>query len=104
MSAIAARNTDPITSHQADEHMTLSGRKALQQRIAVAAVEAHPGLTSLELGHRTKQCRFMLARRLPECEEALLVRRGPARTCTVSHRQATTWYPAGVPLQMELCA
>lgn len=100
----AARTTDPITSHLADAHHTASGAKAYQQRTTTAAVESYPGMTSLELGHKTGQCRFMLARRLPECEEAGTVRRGPARKCAISGRQAVTWFPSGTPMQMGLVA
>lgn len=98
----AARRTDPRASHEADEHMNTSGKKALQQRIAVAAVEKHPGKTSLEIATATGQCRFMLARRLPEAEADGHVRRGQERTCTVSKRLACVWYPPEVAEQTAL--
>lgn len=98
----AARSTDPHSSHEADEQMNASGKKALQQRIAVAAVEKHPGKTSLEIARATGQCRFMLARRLPEVEAAGLVRRGQERTCSVSKRRACTWYAPDVAEQASL--
>lgn len=91
----AARNTDPDTSHDAAAHVTASGARARQQAIAVKAVEQYPGLTSLEIAGRARMCRYMLARRLPECEEGGAVRRGQERRCSVSNRMAVTWWPAG---------
>lgn len=98
----AARNSDPRASHEADEHMNTSGKKALQQRIAVAAVEKRPGLTALEIATRTRLCRYMLGRRLPEVERDGLVRRGAERQCSVSKRSACVWYPPEVAVQTTL--
>lgn len=97
-----ARTTDPDTSHEAATHMTVSGKRALQMGIAVVAVTARPGLTSLELAKASKQCRFMLARRLPEAEEQNKVYRGPVRQCRESGRRAATWYPVEPNQQLEL--
>lgn len=99
-----ARATDPATSHLAAEHMDASGKRAAQQAIAITAVQRYPGLTSLELSKRSGVCRFVLARRLPECEDAHAVRRGTPRKCTVSGRQAAPWYPPDQPIQLELVA
>lgn len=86
----AARNTDPTTSHEAADYMAESGKQAFQQNLAVLAVKAYPGHTSLEIAQAKRQCRFMLARRLPECEERGLVCRGPARKCAVSGRDVVS--------------
>lgn len=99
-----ARNTDPQTSHEAAEFITSSGKRAAQQQLTATAVAQYPGLTSMELAKRCRMDRYMLARRMSECEEAGQVRRGPARQCAVSRRQATTWFPASMPIQMELAA
>ncbi len=88
----AARNTDPNSSHDAAAHVTLSGARAKQQAMAVKAVEQYPGLTSLELANRTSMDRYVLARRLPEAEEGLAVRRGQERRCSISGRLAITWW------------
>lgn len=88
-----ARNTDPQTSHEAAEHMTVSGKRAAQQELTAKAVESYPGLTSLELARRCKMDRYMLARRLSECEAEKMVRRGATRRCAVSGRTAITWHP-----------
>lgn len=89
----AARRTDPASSHQAAEIHTLSGKRGQQQDQAAAAVRQFPGCTSFELAMRTDLDRYMLARRLPECETAGRVRRGIQRTCTVTGRVAMEWLP-----------
>lgn len=98
----AARSTDPGTSHEAAAHVTLTGARAKQQALAVSAVEQYPGLTSLELARRTSMDRYVLARRLPECEEGGAVRRGQERRCSVSGRTAITWWPPGAVEQADL--
>lgn len=50
--------------------------------------------TSFELALLTDLDRYMLARRLPECETAGRVRRGAMRRCTVTGRLAMEWLPA----------
>ena len=98
----AFRNSDPVTSQLAADHIIRTGARAHQQHMAAAAVRAFPGRTSLELGQEARMCRFMLARRLPECEEAGTVYRGPVRKCRVSGRQAATWWSE--PQQLALIA
>jgi hypothetical protein len=97
-----ARASDPITSHEAAEHMTTSGKRAAQQALTAKAVEQYPGLTSMELSRRSRIDRYMLARRLSECEEAGHVRRGQERRCSVSGRTALTWWPPGEVEQLSL--
>lgn len=89
----AARRSDPESSHLAAEEITRSGRRGQQQAQAIAAVRAFPGCTSFELAMRTDIDRYILARRLPECVTAGAVRKGEQRTCSVTGRQALTWYP-----------
>lgn len=88
-----ARETDPETSHLAAEEVTTSGRRAVQQHAVLAAVMAQPGLTSRELAQAAGMDRYVVARRLPELEAAKRVRKGEARECRVSKRQAVTWWP-----------
>ena len=97
-----ARNNDPNASHEAGEYMNASGHRARHQEMAVKAVELYAGMTSLEIATHANLCRFMLARRLPECELAKRVRRGQERRCSISKRKAATWYPAGVVEQLGL--
>lgn len=89
-----ARESDPETSHLAAEEVTTSGRRAVQQHAVLAAVMAHPGLTSRELAQAAGMDRYVVARRLPELEAAKRVRKGEARECRVSKRLAVTWWPA----------
>ncbi|WP_291774875.1 winged helix-turn-helix domain-containing protein [Luteibacter sp.] len=89
----AARRTDPKTSHLAADQITASGKRGQQQAQAIAAVRAFPGMTSFELAMRTNLDRYMLARRLPECVTAGSVRKDEPRTCSITGRLATTWFP-----------
>jgi hypothetical protein len=97
---LPARNSDPFTSREAAEFM--ADKRAAQQAITAKAVEQYPGLTSLELSRRARVDRYTLARRLSECEEVGMVRRGQARRCSVSGRTALTWYPPGEAEQLVL--
>lgn len=98
----AARATDPETSRQAETEHTASGARAAQQQLAAQAVRSYPGLTSLELSKRTSMDRYVLARRLPECETGRAVRKGQARRCAVSGKTAVTWWPVGTEEQTQL--
>jgi len=89
----AARRSDPASSHLAAEQITTSGARGQQQAQAIAAVRTFPGLTSFELAVKTGQDRYTLARRLPECITAGAVRKGPMRACSITGRQALTWWP-----------
>jgi len=89
----ASRATDPVTSHLAAEQHTASGARAHQQRQALAAVRQFPGRTSFELAMVTDMDRYMLARRLPEVETAGEVVKGHPKRCSVTGRQAVTWWP-----------
>lgn len=89
----AARNTDPITSHLAAEHITKTGARAYQQAQVAAAVRSFPGRTSFELAMASQIDRYTVARRLPECETAGLVKREGVRKCGISGRLALTWSP-----------
>lgn len=88
-----ARATDPGTSHEAASYLVASGMQRDQQSTAAAAVQQHPGLTSMKLADVTGLDRYMLARRLPELLKTKQVWRGPAMPCPVSGRSACTWWP-----------
>lgn len=88
-----ARNTDPDTSHEAAAEITASGVRGEQQAQTIAAVRAFPGCTMQELAEKTGHDRYMLARRISECETAGAVRRGAKRTCEVTGRKAEEWWP-----------
>lgn len=89
----AARSSDPETSHEAEEYINATGNRAEQQARTIAAVRAFPGLTMQELAQATGYCRFMLGRRISECETAGAVVRGQKRKCAVTGRTAEPWYP-----------
>ena len=91
----AARSTDPDTSHAAADHVTENGSRDRQRRITAATVAMHPGSTARELAMHCELDRYDIGRRLSECETAGDVRRGDARRCSQTGRQAIQWYPAG---------
>jgi len=98
----AARNRDPITSHLAAAEISMSGQRAFQQQTTASAVKRYPGKTSRELSVLLKLDRHMLGRRLSECEEEKLVRRGAMRRCATSGRLSLTWWPPDVAEQLSL--
>jgi hypothetical protein len=89
----AARRTDPETSHLAAAHIIANGARGHNQRQAAEAVRNFPGRTSRELAAECKMDRHELARRLPECKRAGAVFIGAVKTCSISGRQALTWWP-----------
>lgn len=99
---LPARSTDPCTSHESANALIATGARAHQQHLALAAVRAYPGCTSLELARMSQMDRYTLARRLPELIDLGLVTQGPKRRCTASARglNAVTWEP--VPVQLNL--
>ena len=90
----AARGSDPVTSHLAAESHTASGKRAEQQRMTAAAVREYPGCTMAELSQHTGIDRYVLGRRISECETAGLVKRALKRRCMVTGRAAEPWWPA----------
>ena len=99
-----ARSTDPSSSHEAAAFVTAVGARAAQQRLAAQAVAAYPGCTALELSAKSGICRYVLNRRLPECETHGAVVRGHIRRCNASKsgRSAVTWWPPGHVEQLTL--
>jgi len=89
----ASRSTDPATSYAAELELNRNGTRATQQAQVLAWVRLWPGLTSRELAARANCDRYIIARRLPELEP-IHVRKGDARRCGITQRQAVTWYPA----------
>ena len=98
----ASRATDPEASHSAEAHINGSGVRKRHQVMTARAVEMFPGLTSLEISEKARICRYLLARRLPECVTAGTVLRGQDRRCSVSGRLATTWHPIGNVIQFDM--
>ena len=96
----AARNTDPATSHEAADFIVRDGSRARQQNRTVEIVRNCPGHTSNELADLCGLDRYMLARRLPECESAGAVHKGASRLCSISGRKAVTWHPGMAPVEL----
>lgn len=89
----ATKRHDPDTSLEAERDVTASGRRACQQELVARLVSQLPGYTSRELAELTGVDRYLIARRLPECETAGLVQRGGRRYLTDTGRPAVTWWP-----------
>lgn len=98
----ASRLTDPEPSHEAEAHINASGVRKRHQIMTARAVEMFPAMTSLEISEKAHICRYLLARRLPECETAGTVIRGQVRRCSVSGRLAATWYVPGNVIQLDM--
>jgi len=97
----ASRRDDPETSRTAEIEITASGDREAQQRAVVALVQMHPGATARELAliaapglpaDATARY-YAIQRRVSELSPQY-VRRGDARLCRLSHRSATTLWPA----------
>tara|TARA_R100000808_G_scaffold24092_1_gene54652 strand:- start:5158 stop:5472 length:315 start_codon:yes stop_codon:yes gene_type:complete len=99
-----ARNTDPITSHQAAAQVEGQGWASCQRQLCLNQVEARPGMTAAEVAVAQNLERHVPSRRLPELRSAGLVENGPSRRCTVTGKNSLTWHPAGKPpkVQQEL--
>lgn len=88
----AARNTDPVTSHQAVEQVTKTGKRVAHQAHVLELIRAHPGLTTAELARHTSMPRAEIARRAPELRTAGDAYNGPVRKCTACGNNSITWW------------
>ncbi len=98
-----ARNTHPETSHQAAEYMNKSGKRQKQIEECVEYVLFWPRCTSRELEYKStwsmhafklrKLTHEQLHKRLPDAVTAGLIKKGPARKCTITGRMACVWLP-----------
>lgn len=86
-----SRRTDPATSAAAAADLHDSGALGRQRAMVLGAVRRWPGSTSAELADRLACDRYCPSRRLPDLERAGLVRRGPARRCSITNRSCITW-------------
>jgi len=89
----AARLTDPVTSHEAAEAITNSGRRQKQQQAVLQAIRSYPGCTGHELARFSGLNYYVIMRRVSEIELAGRITRGEARMCGVTGRKATMWFP-----------
>lgn len=88
----ASRATDPSTSADAEAEINATGLRAFQQSQTTSAVRRYPGCTMAELAQKTGLDRYMLGRRISECETAGVVFRGLKRRCSVTGRMAEPWF------------
>jgi len=93
-----ARNTDPITSHEAADAIEASGELNRQQRDVLIALCRWPGSTSLELAGRMGVGRQVTGRRLPELAKAepALARQGDPKKGEfrrINGRRHLQWWP-----------
>lgn len=87
-----SRKTDPISSHEAARMITDSGIRGKQQREVLKLVIDNPGRTSRELSASSIYDRYVVARRLPELEDAGLVKKGDIKKCWYSDKNAVIWW------------
>lgn len=86
-----SHRNDPDTSRQAAALVDSTGTRDNHITAIVSAVRRHPGRTSAELAQITGLERHEAARRTADAEHRGLIRKGPARKCSLSHRAAVTW-------------
>jgi hypothetical protein len=90
--------SDPVTSHQADEHHRASGKRDRHRVLVLSMVIRHPGNTACELWQlATPEERSILGemqevrRRLTDLHHMMDVKQTASRTCTVKGTTQTTW-------------
>lgn len=98
--AVMARAKDPETSFEAARKLERSGEAQRQRDLVLNSVRLRPGSTAAEIADYAGMERHQPSRRLPELEQAGLVRRGEARACKVTstpHKvsRQTTWWATG---------
>jgi hypothetical protein len=90
----ASRAADPFTSHLAEQQITESGERGIQQHLVRALIEHHPGHTCRELARLTAELTHeQIHKRASECRTAGWVVEGEKRRCEVTSRLAITWNP-----------
>lgn len=89
----ASHRDDPITSYEAEQLITGSGKRATQQQAVFLAVCKFPGRTSAELSQLIDKDRAMVARRLPELVTGGFIEKGEIVKCKACGSNCVTWYP-----------
>lgn len=82
--------TDPAETTQNVESGDLA---SAQRKACLDEVIKNPGKTAAEIAKATGLDRHTPSRRLPELRLAGLVKNGPQRRCSTSHRQSLSWLP-----------
>jgi len=88
----ASRNTDPDTSHEAEEQMTRSQARQRQMGMVLDYVRMHPGSTYGELAKYSQvPDRNLFSRRLNDLWVKDMVIKGEKRKCLVGGKNCQTW-------------
>lgn len=95
-----ARNTDPLTSHEAAARIVAIGTAADHRSLLLDAVGRMPGRTCAELARMVGLDRHQASKRLPELRAAGLVRNGADRKCSIAGTTQMTWWPTVVELRL----
>jgi len=88
-----ARNYDPPTSHQAARAIVDEGKLGPMRKLVLRLVREHPGQTGSELDSLSPGRKDQAHKRTRELEKLGLIYRGVVRPCSISGRQAATWWP-----------
>ena len=90
---------DPATSREAAERHVASGRRERHAEIVLGLVQRFPAATAIELWYLATDAERAelkepqeIRRRLVCLRKRGLVRRGPARHCTVRGTSQVTWF------------
>ena len=97
----ASRLNDPVTSHEAEEHVNASGIRDGQARVVFEALRRREGATSAELARYAGVDRYVTGWRLPDLERLGLVAKGESRKCRVAGKNAITWCIAQPPDRLQ---
>ena len=87
-----ARDSDPISSHEAGDELTQSGRRKAQMERILFALRSHPGSTTHELKKGLPGLdEVKICKRLNDLKESGLAEKTGIRLCRVSRRRIQTW-------------
>ena len=86
-----ARAADPLTSHQAADHMAKSGRLGQMMARTLHLLREYPGRTAAELERIACVADGRYRKRLNDLRLAGRARKGDSRKCRVTGRKAATW-------------
>ena len=87
-----ARNSDPVSSHDAADKVRESGRLENQQKMVLDAVKRWPGSTAKELDGRLFGQVESHKRLASLCDQGYIVK-GARRKCRVTGMQVLTYWP-----------
>ncbi len=87
-----AHDHDPITSFEAESHITESGRRESQAQRILRVVTDRPGLTAGDIGDVTGYGHVPAQRRLSDLLAQGKIVRGAPRVYKGSNRRQSTWW------------